>query len=280
MSYNKIHTEKFNTLHQMLNVLDSRPNCKAMENEDSSESGSYDFTGTEDYETARNLLINGYTDVLEKVKDAVRRGVDSKDFAFTTKKAMPKNHVVGYIPNVPNAIRNIPQSMIDVPKVPQKRKTISIYYAEYGNCQKSTNYFLDAGTALLAAIKIIERAGIRVQLNTAFFVSEKRNEIVMPIVKLKDYGQELDLQKVCFPLAHPSMFRRFGFKYLETCPTLEISDFRYRYGTPPETKDFEKAVRKAYSLKDNDYVLTTAWIQDNGCDVKRILEKVKVIKGE
>lgn len=38
------------------------------------------------------------------------------------------------------------------------------------------------------------------------------NETTFPTVVIKNYGQRFDLQKVCFPLAHPSMLRRIGFK--------------------------------------------------------------------
>ena len=38
---------------------------------------------------------------------------------------------------------------------------------------------------------------------------------------MKDYREHLDLQKLCFPVAHPSMFRRLGFKWLETVEGLK-----------------------------------------------------------
>ena len=52
------------------------------------------------------------------------------------------------------------------------------------------------------------------------------------MVKLKNYHERFNLQKMCFPLAHPSYFRRFGFKFLETFPKMTDDTFPHGYGRP------------------------------------------------
>ena len=132
---------------------------------------------------------------------------------------------MGYAPNVPNAIRGIPEAMINTNLITQKRKTISIVYSVDGNCNETVEFFIKTGVVLLAAINIIEKTGIQVELSVGFMAAETNDEIALPIVKIKNCGQRFDLLKTCFPLAHPSMLRRIGFKWLETSPQITDTSF-------------------------------------------------------
>ena len=54
-------------------------------------------------------------------------------------------------------------------------------------------------------------------------------------VKIKDYNETLDLQRLSFPIAHPSMFRRFGFRVTESVEGLKSTNWPYGYGRSIET---------------------------------------------
>ena len=186
-----------------------------------------------------------------------------------------RQKVIGYVPNVPNAIRNLPNSMITINKIPQKKKTISIIYSIAGSCGESQDFFIKAGATLLTIIKLLESQGTSVELSVGFIgaMTVNRSEAVFPMVKVKSYGQELDLQKLCFPIAHPSMFRRFGFKYLETCPDLKETLFALSYGCPIQDLDI---IKKNLNCKNGSVViLNSYWIRENGYDVKKIVEKLQ-----
>ena len=136
---------------------------------------------------------------------------------------------------MPNAILNLPDSMINIERHPQKQKTLDIIYSMGANCGEDAQLFIDAGVVLLTAIKILEINRISVRLKVGFMLgtedySGKSGEITCPTVLVKDYGQRADLQKLCFPLAHPSMFRRFGFKWLETTPGITSKAWQCGYG--------------------------------------------------
>lgn len=266
----KVLTEEFEDINSLLRVINSRQNNSVMRDEDSSRTGSKSFTGSESYDESVKLIRTGYVDILKDVKEKlteITRQNKQFDFGF---RPMPRNSIVGYAPNVPNAIRNIPESMINTNIVPQKRKTLSVVYSIEGNCDETVEFFIKTGTILLAAINTIERSGVQVKLSVAFMTSQNGNETTCPTVVIKNYGQRFDLQKVCFPLAHPSMLRRIGFKWLETTPQITESGFAYAYGRDP--KDFD-LLSKTFKDKfgKNTYVLNTHWIRTNNYSVEKLL---------
>lgn len=265
----EIITEEFEDINSLLRVINSRKKNSIMEYEDSSQSGTKDFTGTESYDEAVKLIRTGYVDILKDVKEKlseITRQNKKYDSGF---RPMPKNSIIGYVPNVPNAIRNIPESMINTNIVPQKRKTLSIVYSIEGNCSEATEFFIKTGTILLAAINTIEKSGAQVKLSVAFMTASAEDEITCPTVVIKNYGQRLDLQKVCFPLAHPSMLRRIGFKWLETTPQI-TAPFNCGYGRDPRNLSLLDTTFKEKFGK-NTYVLNTHWIRANKFSVEKLL---------
>ena len=60
----KVIKEHFNSIDEMLKIINSRPNNVAMMGKNSShETGSY-FYGTETYDEALDLIKRGYKDIL------------------------------------------------------------------------------------------------------------------------------------------------------------------------------------------------------------------------
>lgn len=243
----------------------------------SQKKGDEGWNGTKSWDEAVDLLKNGYTDILPEIRSNMQKNAKVYHQYSALPKAMPKNKPVGYIPNVPNSIMNLPDSMICVERTPQKRKTLSVIYNIGGSASEDKQFFINAGTALCTALNIVEANGIQTQLSVGFMPAQEGNdEAICPTVSIKDFGQKFDLQKICFPLAHPSMFRRIGFKYLETCPQIKKRDWIYGYGTP--IKDLS-SLKKDLNIDDNKtFLLNCYWIRENNYDIKKILEYFKVSK--
>lgn len=272
----KVLYDPYISYGSLIKSLASRENSEIMKNEHSSQSNDYDWTGTHNYDEAVQLLSSGYMEVVRSMKRNVedQTKINSKYYADVN-HAVPHNSIVGYIPNVPNALRGIPQSMITIEKKPMKRKTLSIIYGVSGSASRDRDYFENAGTALLSAVDIIERCGIQTKIELAFFLSEKNDEFPLPTVIIKNYGERFSIQKVSFPLVHTSMFRRIGFKWLETTPMITEKDFAWGYGTPPSHEDSEKAVEQV--LKGKGIFISNDWINNHNCDVNEILVKLGVV---
>lgn len=273
-----LKTEHFKSINEMMDVLDHRPNSSAMAGcSSSSTEGNKSWYGTSSYEEASRLIRTGYTEIMPMIKEGLSANAKliSKQFSMTDVRR-PKNLPIGFIPNVPNAILNLPNSMIDIEMHPQKRKTIHIIYVMAGSCGTSAEMWIKAGIALLTAIKIVERRGISVRIDSSFYCGSsgfgEGTETIMGSVTVKNYGQPLDLQKLCFPLANPSMFRRVGFKFLETTPILKNKSFRGGYGRGFEAD--EDRIKKELET-DKDYMLSGQWIKNHNYSVQEILDYLK-----
>lgn len=264
--------EQFNSIQSLLSTIESRPNNEVMKDNHSSEKTSdAEWSGTKSYDEAKSLLRNGYTDILPQIKESMKISSSLYQNHFVNiPRKRPENSVVGFTPNVPNAIQNLPQSMINIKNIPQKRKALEVIYFNIGSYGEETSHFIDAGVALLTAINILEARGLSVKINLSFMAARKADEMTCPVLTIKDYGQKLDLQKICFPIAHPSMLRRIGFKYLETCPELTEEDFAYGYGNPLSNLVAARAELKNKGI--DSPVLSTYWIQENDCDANKIIE--------
>ena len=239
-----LYREDFGSIYSLLNTINNRENNSFMRNEDSSqEHGNEEWSGTSSYEEAQSLLIHGYEDPVKSIKSnlAKNKKLTSKIYN-SIPKPIVQNRVVGFVPNVPNALKGLPESMITLEKFHKKRKTISIIYATGGSCGVESDVLASAGVALVSAINLIELSGVQTELSISFMPTKETKQIIFPTVKIKSYGERFNLQKICFPMIHPAMFRRIGFKYLETCPGM-VENFSHGYGRPPELEVLKTLIK-------------------------------------
>jgi hypothetical protein len=265
----KIVKEHFGSIHQMLSVIESRPNNSVMAGQDSSKTGTKRFTGTDSYEEAKQLFETGYTEILDQVKTGV--GNNLKKTQNINRRTI-RTGVIGYAPHVPNAILGLPNSMILTEQQPQKIKTVSIVVGITEKCGTKAEEFVKSGIAALSVVNTLELRGYRVALKVAFWCSEGGNERAWGTITLKDYREHMDIQKLCFPLAHPSMFRRFGFKWLETCP--EIKDFGWAWGYGRQLNDSD-FIKKNF-LGDNEFFINLSVTKECDYDPDKIIEKMNL----
>lgn len=271
MSYN-MYKEEFSSIFELINTLKERPNNKFMRDEHSSQTtGNSSWSGTNTYEEAESLLIYGYNDPVKNIKSNL---IKNKKLVSKMYNLIPKpiatNQVVGFVPNMPNALMGLPKSMISVEKINRNKKTISIIYATGGAVGIEPKTLESAGTALVSAINLIELAGIQTRLSIGFIPSVKGRQIIFPTVNIKNFNERFSLQKICFPMVHPSMFRRIGFKYLETCPSME-EDFSCGYGRPASLEQIKTCLKEK-----NTYIISREWITDHDNNIEEILKYMEV----
>lgn len=135
------------------------------------------------------------------------------------------NSVMGYAPNVPLALMNIPTSMINQKTVLVKTKVINLHVSVSASCSYSAKQLRQGGKTLIEYILALEHEGYRVSL-TAYFGSWNYNEeVVYAGLKVKDASQPLDVARCAYPFINPSFFRGIcfmwyqrtkGFKHLST----------------------------------------------------------------
>ena len=262
----KINFEKFDSIETFMKVIETRPKNKIMKNANASVTGTYDFTGTHTFEEAEDLLKNGYDKPLEKMKSEVAKDLKIQQ---SRPRRTPRNAVVGFVPNVPNYLLGIPEQMITIQQTPQKTKTINILYFIGNNCGTSANELEESGIKILNIINRLELSGIRVNLDVVVKCACCLGEWQIASVNVKDYKEHIDIKKLCFPLAHPSMFRRFGFAWLERSKNMK-SNFSIAYGCSARTHD-EKELQKIFG--ENNFFITQDHVSK--LSVNEIMELIK-----
>lgn len=245
----KINHERFDSIDTFMKVIENRPKNEIMRNANSSRGGSKSFTGTKNFEEALDLLKNGYEKSLEKIKSAVAKDLK---ISQSRPRRTPHNAVVGFVPNVPNYLLGIPEQMITIHQTPEKVKAISISYYIGNNCGTEASDLEDAGIKILNVINRLELSGVRVNLDVIAMCSKSGSEWQIASVNVKDYKEQLDIKKLCFPLAHPSMFRRFGFAWLERSTDMK-ANFSYGYGHSAQKKE-ERQLESVFG--ENEFFIT------------------------
>ena len=193
----------------------------------SSNKDDVSFTKTHSYAEAADLITKGYEEPVEKIK----RGVTQNVRNYAASKTAVKTDIVGYAPCVPNAILGLPNSMLNKATSVKKSKVISIVYDSTGAWHVDADEFIKSGIAVLSAIASLEMSGYRVELKVAFLDCGGSRQNMFSTVTLKDWRQPLDVKKIAFPICHPSMLRRIGFRQIETNPELTDTSYIGGYGT-------------------------------------------------
>ena len=230
----RIIQEHFQSLEHLVSCLSSRRKNQVMFGVDSSNKSDTSFSRTESYDGAVRLMRNGYTDILPRIEQGTNKSVKQLEAQYSRRKSIPISNFSGVAPNVPRYLMGLPDSMLNREVVPRKTKTLYIVYATHAAWNVSGDVFIRAGIALLSAIQLIENSGIQVKLDCIFYAGKEpfgpNKEVAMGVVPLKDYSDSLNLRKLCFPIAHPAMLRRIGFRFLETVPGLTNPSFTRSYG--------------------------------------------------
>ena len=237
----RVIQEYFHSVDELLKCVSCRRNNDVMHNmhqsnkriEDEDDSGFY---LTSDYLSAVRLMRKGYSDILDRVRNEMYAKVKKLTSAYESRKSVPRSGIFGCVPNIQRHLMGLPDTMVNREIDPKKVKTIHIMYSPQAPWYVKGETFIKAGVVLLAAIELIEKSGISVKLDCILYSGERSNEAIFGVVQLKDYKHRLDTLKLCFPLAHPSMLRRIGFKFLETVPGM-TKDFTREYGRSLDTHE-------------------------------------------
>ena len=109
-------------------------------------------------------------------------------------------------------------------------------------------------------------------LEVGFFCGYGDTEVLGGVVKVKDYQEKLNIQKLCFPIAHPSFFRRFGFRFVETFPALEDTYFKDGYGCSMNLD----SLQKCFTFKDKNAIILNAILIDRelNSDVEKLVNYI------
>ena len=130
-----------------------------------------------------------------------------------------------------------------------QRKHIDIYYNSAVSSSVSTNQIFNRGAITLSFTEMLENMGFSVGLHI-FTMAECEGQVHFAKFNLKRAGERLNVQKLFFPLCHPSFLRRLVFRLYEETPDIK-NGWTDVYG---RTCD-DYTVRQVMDLKENDIVI-------------------------
>lgn len=202
-----------------------------------------DWSGTACFEDAVNLFTKGW-DVKAKELANVIKATDKN--VNKTIKPVKALGVQGYQPIVPLFMVGCPVNMASTKMQATKNKVIDVVKCICYNAFTSSSTIVDESIKALKVIKRLEVMGYRVNLNICC-MSEVGNRRLVCNIRVKSGSEKLNLSKLAFPLVHPSMLRRFLFRFIEVCPET-THPFTNGYGHGSDSKAAE-IFPKSYVLK-------------------------------
>jgi len=203
---------------------------EAWVNDPCSITGDFDFTGTYTWDEAHTLLTHGWSEGRSKL-------ADSTEFAkAVTRQGISEawQHApAGAFPNVPAYCAGIAECMMTPPGDEQRTAlpivtiAVNIGAAHF----TPTNVMINRGAAIVALIDSIEAQDQRVELICCTRSTLRHNKGPLDIrVTVKRADEHVNLDRIAFTMAHPSMLRRMALRVMEfTLPKRE-----YGYGTPTD----------------------------------------------
>lgn len=197
----------------------------------STDTSPYHWYTTHNYDEAMDKLHNGDKALAEKLTGILKIEKHAQNMMVQK----PNYDVAGYQASVPRYLQGLPTSMINKKQVVQKQKVITItknigYLGHYTGQQ-----IIDEAIKAVKLINTIEAHGIRCNLYVSS-IAEASGTAVGFRIKVKSASERTHMSKLAFPLANPSMLRRFSFRYREVAPETTQS-FKGSYGCSCQTPE-------------------------------------------
>lgn len=252
--------EKFNNISEFVEIITNRQNGPCMQGQDNSHTNSEYFTGTQSYEEAKNFLEYGHKESAEKL--TLKIGSVKKQYETQGKRIKSEYSVVGHQASVPRYLQGIPQNMIQQKRVPMKQKVVKLYKSMAYSASTNKDTIFEQSAKALIIVEKLEQMGYRVELDLVW-MSKKMGKASGMTITLKKSSERLNISKLAFPMVHPSMLRRIGFRWMETTPCVKSTKFQSGYGEPVNTVEYmSKVFKDGYILPgfiDDPQELINSW---------------------
>jgi len=199
---------------EFLRDLRGNPVQSAWHGKQSSIKGSFQFTRSLNWDKCMELAERGDKLVTEQVASAA---VKVTFEAGPTWEYAP----AGAFPCGPAYAAGVPENMF-VPLedgAANSRPIVRIAVNVVCSSWVEPEDIINRGAAVVALIDKIQSEGQRVELVVFCHIESRRNDRIIMAVTVKRPEEPIDMDRVAFALAHPSMLRRCFFRVVECiCP--------------------------------------------------------------
>ena len=242
--------EKFESISEFQRAINTRKVDRFYKNRMSSENNGKEFTGTESYEEAENLLLCGDKSIAAQLVECNGKRMNE------TKKNTIYNSPVGFVPNIPNYLSGRPDNMFAVKTQTYKScKVLNVCVNAITKCIVESEDILAFNKRLLNVVYTLEKRGYRLNLYVgATLYFECTNNVGACFIKVKDSGKLLNVTNVAYPLCNVSFARRHIFRWIETAR----KTFSRSYGCIAPRVESEKAIKQLFNRTKNISLIITS----------------------
>lgn len=222
--------EHFKTLESLVNTIENRPLNDVFINSRSLMSTSIHmntWSGSDSYEESKDFILNGYKKPLDNIKKELLK-LNKQNKA---ERKTPILSVTGTRVDVPRSLMGLPKAMYKRENTPEKKKTIHLLYGFSALGDVRPDSLIKGGTMFLSLVNALEKQGFRIRIDVIRCTTTSKTNAIGYTCTLKEYNQGLNLLKICYPIACPSMLRRTSFRWCETLPNLNDYGYQNSYGT-------------------------------------------------
>ena len=208
---------KFDSVEQFSTWLQVTPQtAKGKEFDASNKVSKYntEFTGTESFDEAQDLLKYGDKVNAEKITATIRK-IKAQGKGNETRNKL-YNSPCGFMPIVPKVLAGDPQNMLAIRKERyNSTKVLNVAYNVAVDCTRTTEDLIKTAAKVANVIASLEKNGYRVNLYAYSCGRDLKNNYYSLLVKIKDSGKYLDTLRIAYALVNPSFYRRHIFGYME-----------------------------------------------------------------
>lgn len=250
-----IVTREFKTISEFYKYITDTPINSVFSNKElASVSRGKNFTGTDSFEEATGLLLNGWSEMSNILTQKFKANSISCGQNFKQKNIYD---VVGYQPCVPRYLQGVPTSMIRKVNVPVKNRVITITKSCSYSAKFETEQIVEESIKFLQLVRKIEQQGTKCNINIILGSGSGYHEEYVKVC-IKNANERLNISKVSFPLVHPSMLRRIFLRYIEVSQTI-TSGYKRGYGFPITVREEKK---KYSNVCKGEYLIPEVLEQD------------------
>jgi hypothetical protein len=195
------------------------------ESRSSARTSKNSWSGTRTFQDSIDLARNGW----QEGRDLMQSGLDmAKDVNRESFAPSQWYDVAGEYCDVPRYCGGDPECMVNRGEaMTSKTPVLRLLVAVGGNCGTSKAQFNNYGGAILSWLDSLEESGFRVELSFALQTNGRNDKEARSrfgaIVKIKEAGDPLEIDRIAFAFCHPSLFRRLWFRIMECHKEFESS---------------------------------------------------------
>ena len=284
--------EKYFLWNDFLKYVDwQKPNADTR----SHDTDDDDWFGTHNFEDAMHLARYGWTEYMRQIKPT---DTDCWDMLNNLQLWETKHSVVGSGVDVGRYVIGMPDCMSYQDSYLSDRfhatpKFVNVVVNVTFCCARSYRYILKRGLDIISAINTLETNNVKTRVILLVNIREY-DYLYRIFINIKDYQDVFYLEKLMFPIAHTSFFRRLVFSAAEREPKEVRKQFGFYkgdgYGQPSNRLEYDDKNTLYFGTEQLSEEDIRGWIQgvlednsedyDGHSELDKHLDKLQCISGE